>query len=136
MGAISTSRVGIVGHCRGGRIAWLGACHDSRIKACAVFYGGRIKASFADGAPAPLTLAANMQAPVLGIFGNQDAGPSPADVDEYLAALAAAGIDHEFHRDDGAGHGFQDFTNPERYRAEQSEDAWRKAIAFFERQLA
>jgi carboxymethylenebutenolidase len=132
---VDAQRIGILGHCWGGRVAWLGAASDPRYRACAVFYGGRVKLQFADAAPAPITLTGNMRAPVLGIFGNEDAGPSPADVDDYQAALEAAGVRHEFHRYDGAGHGFQDFHNPERYREAQSEDAWRRALDFFAREL-
>jgi len=132
---VDENRIGILGHCWGGRVAWLGACHEPRYKACAVFYGGRIKLPFADGAPAPITLAGDIRCPVLGIFGNEDRGPSPEDVDDYDAALEKAGVPHEFHRYDGAGHGFQDFNNPERYREAQSEDAWQKALAFFARHL-
>jgi carboxymethylenebutenolidase len=132
---VDEDRIGIVGHCWGGRVAWLGACHEPRYRACAVFYGGRVKLPFADGAPPPITLAGNIACPVLGIFGNEDQGPSPEDVDDYEAALAANGIAREFHRYDGAGHGFQDFNNPDRYREEQSEDAWHKAIAFFNQHL-
>ncbi len=133
---VDAARIGILGHCWGGRVAWLGACRDARYRACAVFYGGRVKASFADGAPAPITLAGNFRCPVLGVFGNEDAGPSPTDVNDYQAALEKASVPHEFHRYDGAGHGFQDFHNPERYRKEQSEDAWAKALEFFGRHLA
>ena len=132
---VDADRIGILGHCFGGRVAWLGACHEPRYKACAVFYGGRIKLEFAGGAPAPITLAGNIRCPVLGIFGNDDQGPSPEDVNDYEAALKAAGVPYEFHRYDGAGHGFQDFNNPERYREAQSEDAWEKALAFFARHL-
>jgi len=135
MAAVDENRIGILGHCWGGRVAWLGACHEPRYKACAVFYGGRVKLPFADGAPAPIELARNIACPVLGIFGNEDQGPSPEDVDDYQAALDANGVSNEFHRYDGAGHGFQDFNNPERYRETQSEDAWQKALAFFNRHL-
>lgn len=132
---VDENRIGILGHCWGGRVSWLGACHEPRYKACAVFYGGRVKVPFADGGPAPITLAGDIRCPVLGIFGNEDEGPSPEDVDDYDAALEAGGVPHEFHRYDGAGHGFQDFNSPDRYREEQSEDAWQKALAFFDRHL-
>ncbi len=72
---------------------------------------------------------------MLGIFGNEDAAPSPEDVDDYQAALESNGIRCEFHRYDGAGHGFQDFNSPDKYRETQAEDAWSKAIAFFQREL-
>ena len=127
---VDAERIGIVGHCWGGRIAWLGAAGDRRYRACAMFYAGRIKVSFGD-APAPVELASRIACPVLGIFGNDDASPSPEDADDYAAALKAAEVPHEFHRYDGAGHGFQDFNAPERYREAQSEDAWVKALEFF-----
>ena len=58
---VDADRIDILGHCWGGRIAWLGACHEPRYRACAVFYGGRIKLQYADGAPAPITLAENIR---------------------------------------------------------------------------
>ena len=36
---------------------------------------------------------------------------------------------------EGAGHGFQDSGNAERYREQPSEDAWAKAIGFLDGQL-
>jgi carboxymethylenebutenolidase len=135
MPAVDADRLGIVGHCWGGRVAWLGACHEPRYKACAVFYGGRIRLPFAGGAPAPITLAANIRCPVLGVFGNDDQNPSPEDVDAYQAALDSNGVANTFYRYAGAGHGFQDFNNIERYRETQSEDAWNKALAFFAEHL-
>lgn len=133
--AVDQNRVGILGHCWGGRVAWLGASNNPNIKACGVFYGGRINVAFADNGTPPMELAAQIQCPVLGIFGNDDQNPSPELVNDYEAALVNANIPHEFHRYDGAGHGFQDHTNPDRYRQEQSEDAWQKAIAFLDKHL-
>jgi carboxymethylenebutenolidase len=55
-------------------------------------------------------------------------------VDQTEAALKAARKTYEFHRYDGAGHGFfaVDRAN---YRAEQATDAWGKVLAFYERHL-
>lgn len=136
MESVRSSRIGILGHCWGGRVAWLGACRNPEYRACVVFYGGRIHVSFADGGPAPITLADSLTCPVLGIFGNEDTGPSPADVDMYEAALRAAGAKYTFQRYDGAGHGFQDFHNPERFRRTQSNDAWTRALTFLREHLA
>ncbi|MEE8516903.1 MAG: dienelactone hydrolase family protein, partial [Alphaproteobacteria bacterium] len=101
-------RIGIIGHCWGGRLAWLGACHEPRYEAAVVLYGGRIKVGMGEGAPAPITLAGGIKCPMMGIFGNDDLNPSPADVADLDAALDAAGVEHTFHDYDGAGHGFQD----------------------------
>jgi carboxymethylenebutenolidase len=116
-------------------VAWLGACTNPDYKACIVFYGGRIKIAFADGGTPPIQLASRITCPVLGIFGNDDQGPSPDEVNDYEMALKNAGVPYVFHRYDGAGHGFQDFHDTNRFRPEQSEDAWQKAIAFLDKHL-
>lgn len=135
MNQVDANRIGILGHCWGGRVAWLGACNNAAYKACIVFYGGRVKIAFADNGTPPIELADRITCPVLGIFGNEDQGPSPADVNDYEAALKEAGVTYEFHRYDGAGHGFQDFHDPNRFRKAQSDDAWQKAIAFLDQHL-
>jgi carboxymethylenebutenolidase len=133
---VDSSRIGVVGHCWGGRISWLAACHNPNYKACGIFYGGRIKLPMGPGTPPAIDLAGNIKCPVIGLFGNLDQGPSPEDVNDYEKALADAGVPYEFHRYDGAGHGFQDEFNAERYAKDQSEDAWGKVIAFFKDKLS
>lgn len=133
--AVDATRIGIVGHCWGGRVAWLGAAYLP-VAACAIFYGGRIKLALGEGNPPAIELADRIDCPVMGFFGNEDQNPTPADVDDYAAALTAAGVEHVFHRYDGAGHAFQNFPTPERYREAQSEDAWAKVIEFFHAKLA
>lgn len=132
---IDADRIGIIGHCWGGRVSWLHACHNPNYKALATLYGGRIKLGMGEGATPPIELAGNIPCPVLGIFGNEDQNPSPEDVEDLRAALTAAGVPHTFHQYDGAGHGFQDFVNKDRYRKEQTEDAWAKIFAFFAEHL-
>ena len=135
MPQVDEQRIGMLGHCWGGRVSWLGASYIPQFAACVLLYGGRIKLAFSDNAPAPIELAGNIRAPVLGLFGNEDQNPSPQDVDDYQAALNAANVPNEFHRYDGAGHAFQDYSKPERYRKAQSDDAWEKCIAFLDRHL-
>jgi carboxymethylenebutenolidase len=133
--SVDENRIGIVGHCWGGRVSWLGACSNPRYKACAVFYGGRVKLVMGKGSPPPIELAGRIPCPVIGFFGNDDENPSPADVNDYEAALAKAGIEHVFYRYDGAGHAFQSFNSEERFRPAASEDAWVKVLAFMEQKL-
>lgn len=132
---VDANRIGILGHCWGGRLSWLGACHNPKLKASVVLYGGRIKTGMGEGSVPLIGLADRIPCPMLGIFGNEDHNPTPADVDDLDAALTEAGVPHEFHRYDGAGHGFQDFHNPDRYREAQSEDAWEKIDAFLGKTL-
>lgn len=135
MASVDSERIGIVGHCWGGRVAWIGACHNPNYKAAAIFYGGRIKLVMGDGETPPIALTGNIKCPVIGFFGNDDENPSPQDVDDYDAALTAAGVPHTFHRYDGAGHAFQAFPMEERYRPEASEDAWGKLLDFLKEHL-
>ena len=53
-----------------------------------------------------ITLASSMSGPVLGLWGNEDAYPTPAQVDEIEQLLKDAGKPYEFHRYDNAGHAF------------------------------
>jgi carboxymethylenebutenolidase len=132
---VDASRPGIIGHCWGGRVSWLGACRNADYRATVTLYGGRIKLPMGDGVPAPITLAKNINGPVLGIFGKDDQNPSQADVADLDAALNEAGVKHEFHSYDGAGHGFQDFVNKERFRPDQTADAWGKVFGFLDATL-
>lgn len=127
---VNSDKIGIVGHCWGGRVAWLGACHIPDLKACAMFYGGRIKSAMGEGNPPPIDLADNIKCPLVGFYGNEDHSPSPEGVDSYSAALTAANVEHTFYRYDDAGHAFQNFPSPERYKEKPSEDAWEKVLAF------
>jgi len=132
---VDGTRIGVAGHCWGGRVAWIAACHLPTLKACAIFYAGRVKLVMGDGDLAPIDMAADIRCPVIGLFGNDDRNPTPEDVDDYSAALTEAQVPHTFHRYDGAGHAFQNFPSEESYREEQSEDAWMKVLAFMKEQL-
>ena len=128
---VDAARLGIIGHCFGGRQTWLAVAHNQNYQAMATMWGGRIDTGWGAGNPAPLDLTGDIKCPVLGIFGNDDQGPSPDDVNAYEAALKEAGVEYSFHRYDGAGHAFQDFAREDRYRKAQSDDAWEKQLAFF-----
>ena len=135
---LSDARVGdlaVLGFCMGGRITYLLAgARPAAWRAAGVFYGGNIMKPWGDG-PAPLDLTRDIACPVIGFFGLENTNPSPADVDRIDAELTRHGKAHEFHRYEGAGHAFLNFTNAERYRAEPAKDAWAKMLGFLERHL-
>lgn len=132
---VDSGRIGLVGHCWGGRVAWIGGCHIPELKALAIFYSGNIKKAFGKGNIPPIELAGNIPCPVIGFFGNNDTNPSPQDVKDYSAALSGAGVSHEFHQYDGAGHAFQNFPMPEQYDESASDDAWGKLLDFLKEKL-
>jgi carboxymethylenebutenolidase len=132
---IDPGRIGIIGHCMGGRMSLLGACADRRIRACVDFYGGNCMVSWGGDDPTPFERIGDIRCPVLGIFGNEDENPSPDDVDRIADEMTRCGVKHEFHRYDGAGHAFQNFLSDTHYRAEACADAWIKTITFLSHRL-
>ena len=77
---------------------------------------------------------ANITAPVLGLFGEDDANPTPADVATIGAELDKHNKTHEFHVYPGCGHGFNCNARGS-YRPEAAADAWAKAMAWFDKYL-
>tara|TARA_B100000809_G_scaffold261038_1_gene309122 strand:+ start:211 stop:891 length:681 start_codon:yes stop_codon:yes gene_type:complete len=126
-------KIGIVGFCYGGRVSYLAACNVSDLAASVVFYGGGIGNALGDG-PSPLEQTANIGCPMLGLFGVEDANPTPDDVAKMDSKLTTHGKAHEFHSYDGAGHGFHCETRAS-YRPEAAADAWGKAVAWFDQHL-
>ena len=133
--AADPKRIGILGHCLGGRTALLGAGGIAKVRALAMYYGGRTMASWGDGLPSPFDMIGNIRGPVAGFFGNLDTGPSPEDVNKIEAEMKRHGIPATFHRYVGAGHAFQDHTEPARYHQPSADDAWEKTLAFFEKTI-
>ncbi|MBI3979085.1 MAG: dienelactone hydrolase family protein [Chloroflexi bacterium] len=135
----SNGRVGIIGTCSGGRHTYLVACRVTGFDAAVDCWGGRVVMTEQDLTPsqpvAPLQYTRDLSCPLLGLFGNDDRSPSPEQVNQHEAELKRHGKAYEFHRYDGAGHGFW-YYDRAAYRPEQAMDAWQKAFAFFGRHLA
>ena len=83
-------RLGITGFCWGGRITWLYAAHQPKLKAAVVWYGRITGAVTANNPKHPLDLAAQIKAPVLGLYGGADTGIPVSDVERMKQALSAA----------------------------------------------
>jgi len=132
-GDVDMSRLGIIGHCMGGRMSFLGASTHDQISACVVYYGGNMFKPWSDDGPPPFDLLKNLKSEVIGFTGADDQNPSPADMDKISAELTRCGIKHEFHLYDGAGHAFQNFLSDERYREAATKDSWAKTVAFLDR---
>ena len=125
--------LGIVGFCMGGRVTYLAATAISELKAAAMFYGGNTMKALGDG-PSPFERSANIQCPLIGFSGADDANPSPDDMKKIDAELTRLKKVHEFHLYLNAGHAFQDFTR-DRYRERASRASWTEMLAFFTQHL-
>ena len=126
---------GTIGFCMGGTQALLLAARRDDIAATVSYYGfpadARTDAS-------PIEVAAEMHGPILGHWGDQDAGAGMDNVEKLRSALAAAGVEHEFQIYPGLGHGFlkaslEDEKTP---GYEQACASWRRTLEFYGRCFA
>ena len=132
----SNGKVGIIGTCSGGRHAVMVASRAQGFSVVGDLWGGGVVQEPTPKQPvAPIDMTPNLSAPLIGLFGNDDQRPSPADVDKHEAALKEHGKTYEFHRYDGAGHGFFYYHTPN-YRQEPAMDGWNKVEDFFKQHLA
>jgi carboxymethylenebutenolidase len=102
-------KAGIIDTCSGGRHALLAASRVPGFDAVADLWGGGVVGAREELSPArpvaPIDYTADLEAPLLGLFGTDDSHPSPAQADLHEAELKRHGKAYEFHRYDGAGHG-------------------------------
>ena len=127
-----TSRLGIVGFCRGGRIVWEYAAHNPALKAGVSFYGPPIDPPNPVWPKSPLQLAPEMKAPVLGLYGEADTGIPVSAVESLKKALADNKKTAEFKIYPGAPHGFHaDYRAS--YRKEAAEDGWNQMQTWFKK---
>jgi carboxymethylenebutenolidase len=127
-----TSRLGIIGFCRGGRTVWLYAAHSDQLKAGVSFYGSLVDTPNPAWTKSPTQLAPEVKAPVLGLYGEADQGIPVAQVEAMRAALAAAGRTAELKIYPGAPHGFHADYRPS-YRPEAAQAAWSEMQAWFKK---
>jgi carboxymethylenebutenolidase len=131
-GAGDPTRLGITGFCWGGRIVWLYAAHSPTLKAGVAWYGRLTAATTALQPKHPLELAAELKAPVLGLYGGADAGIPMQDVEKMRAALRAAGSPSDIVVYPDAPHAFHADYRPS-FRADAAADGWQRTLAWFTR---
>ncbi len=132
-------KVGVFGTCSGGRHAYLAACKTPGFSAIVDCWGGRVvmaKGELTANQPvAPLDFTAGLNIPLLGLFGDEDKGPTPEQVNLHEQELKRLGKTYEFYRYPNAGHGFF-YYDRAMYRQEQAVDGWNKVFAFLEKYLS
>ena len=128
-----TSKLGVTGFCWGGRITWLYAAHNPGVKAGVAWYGRLVGQPNPLQPSNPVELAAKINGPVLGLYGEKDAGIALDTVEQMKAALAAgsaAAKRSEFVVYPDAPHAFHADYRPS-YRKDAAEDGWRRCVAWF-----
>jgi carboxymethylenebutenolidase len=121
---VTGDQVGVVGFCMGGRLTLMTARAANNVGAAVAFYG----------TPLPPEDAQEIQAPVLGLYGEEDGGIPVENVEAMQEALDEAGIENSFTIYPGAQHAFFNDMRPS-YDAEASADAWQQTLDWFSAHL-
>jgi carboxymethylenebutenolidase len=120
----STGKVGVVGFCWGGARAFEQSMQPG-VSAAVVYYGS---------SPDTASLA-KVQAPVLGLYGADDARVN-ATVPPAQEEMKRLGKPYEAIMYEGAGHGFlRQQEGREGANLKASQQAWPKTLAFFREKL-
>lgn len=117
----STGKVGIVGFCLGGSVAFAAATKLDGFSAASSFYGGLANKFAADKARCPVQFH----------YGADDTGIPPENYNEVKAKQPQA----EFYVYDNAGHGFH-CDQRGSYAPAASTLAWQRTLDFFARNVA
>ena len=118
--AKKAGKVGIVGYCYGGTVAWVAAARASGLSASAPYYGGGMFGLINE----------KPKVPVMAHFGEQDQSPTL----EQAKAIAKAHPEIEAHYYAGAGHGFN-CDQRGSFNANQAKAARERTLDFFRKHL-
>jgi len=125
-------KLGITGFCWGGRIVWLYAAHNPKLVAGVAWYGRLVGQSNELRPKNPIDVVQDLKAPVLGLYGEKDAGIPLDSVDQMREAAKKAGKTVEIVVYPDTPHGFHADYRPS-YRANNAADGWSKMKAWFKK---
>jgi carboxymethylenebutenolidase len=131
-GKADVAKLAITGFCYGGRITWLYAAHNPGLKAAVAWYGVIDRPRTENMPKYPIDIAADLKAPVLGLYGAADQGIPVETVEKMAAACKAAGKTCEIKIYPDTPHGFNADYRPS-YRAEAAKDGWDRMLAWFKK---
>ncbi|HXZ99804.1 MAG TPA: dienelactone hydrolase family protein [Candidatus Binatia bacterium] len=121
---VERGRVGVIGFCLGGGLAFLAAAADDpSIAVC--YYGSAI--------PNALDRVPQVTCPAIFHFGAEDNYISAEQ--RQAVERAFAGRDAEFHLHPGAGHAFDNHNSPIFSRPEAAAPAWAQTVDFLARRF-
>jgi carboxymethylenebutenolidase len=122
---VRRDRMGVVGFCWGGGMAFITATQARDVKAAVVYYCA---------SPSPVDLVKDIQGAVLVNYADKDPNINKG-IPDTEAAMKKYNKVYDYKIYPGTQHGFNDDTRPERYNAQAAKEAWERTIAFFNKQL-
>jgi carboxymethylenebutenolidase len=121
---LSTGKVGCTGFCWGGAMTNQVAVHSPDLNAAVPYYGRQ---------PAPEDVE-KIKAPIMAHYAGNDAGIN-AGIPAFEEALKKYNKEYQIFIYEGAGHAFNNDSNPERYNEQAAKLAWGRTIDFFREKL-
>ncbi len=123
-GGADPAKLAVTGFCWGGRIVWLYAAHNPSVKAGVAWYGRLVGDKSANNPAHPVDLAGKIKAPILGLYGGQDAGIPVSSIEQMKQALGP-GTPCAFQVYPDAPHAFFADYRPS-YREAAAKDGWQR----------
>ena len=135
---VNRERLGIIGFCMGGRLAFLAHCRfPDRLQAAVSFYGGGIAPDGPDrfGRIPPIGEAEKTRVPVFLGYGAEDSSITPTEHARVAEKLSSLKKRYTLAVYPGAGHGFL-CEERASYAPAMADIAWKEAIGFLQSTLA
>ncbi|WP_437676530.1 dienelactone hydrolase family protein [Sorangium sp. So ce131] len=120
----TNGKVGVIGFCMGGALAFAAAANIPELAAVVPYYG----------VPSRAPDYSRVKAPILAHFAARDGWATPAAAEAIRKELAERGQPMELHVYD-ADHAFANDTRPEVYNPEAAKIAWERSIEFLRQHL-
>jgi carboxymethylenebutenolidase len=120
----STGKVGCTGFCWGGAMTNNVAVNAPDLDAAVPYYGRQ---------PATADVA-KIKAPIMAHYAGNDPGIN-AGIEAFEAELKKQNKEYQIFIYEGAGHAFNNDSNPDRYHPEAAKLAWGRTVSFFKSKL-
>lgn len=121
---LSTGKVGCTGFCWGGAMTNQVAVNSPDLDAAVPYYGRQPISEDVE----------KIKAPVMAHYAENDQGIN-AGIQAFEEALKKYGKEYKIFMYEGAGHAFNNDSNPERYNEKAAKLAWERTIGFFKEKL-
>jgi carboxymethylenebutenolidase len=130
----NVAKLGVMGFCIGGHMAYLTAA-TKPVAAAASFYGGGIATFGPGGAKKTIERTGDIKGKIICFFGKEDPMISLDQVAAIKKALEENKVRHEVVLYDDASHAFFRDVDPRMHREAAAKDAWERTKKLFKEEL-
>lgn len=128
----NVNKLGITGFCWGGRVVWMYAAHNPKLKAGVAWYGRLVGQPSEMNPQHPVDVAAQLHAPVLGLYGGKDTGIPLDSIEKMRIALKSGKNVSEIVVYPEAQHGFHADYRPS-YDKASAENGFKRLMEWFKK---